>query len=268
MNYASRLDHRITSAGDVLDCKDILQEIIADRIYINSRLIEYFERVAKNPLYYPIEISGTNMSLMPTEVARPYGLSISYHDQEPLRTMTSHVAYVLLSPLNRSVEIDLYDAPDDWNPDIFKTDIHITKAGHTSLQPGQVIAVKPEDRMLHFQFQGPTALIKIHSQPISTFEWSFNLDSGRAWQSIFAIPADSNTAHACIVARALADPRLVTGLTGLLENKCHQLRWTAAQALGRIGRSHGIDAMQYLKDDAHPEIAAAARNILNNIIIG
>lgn len=264
-DHVSLLDRRISSAEDVLNAEDIFRGIVADRAYVNGLVRKYFEKAASDLIRYPSEISGTNMSLLPVEQPRPYGFSVSYHEPEPLRTMTSHVAYVLLSPLNRAVEIDLYDPPPGWNTEVFDTSVRITKVGHMTLQPGQIIAVKPESQMLHFQFQGPTVFIKIHSQPISAYEWSFELEGGHAWQSIFAISGDSNVAHACVAARSFADARLTSGLEELLNSNRYQLRWAAAQALGRIGREHGLDAMRRLQSDTHPEIAAAARQVLRAV---
>jgi HEAT repeat protein len=127
--------------------------------------------------------------------------------------------------------------------------------------------VIPGNIIYHFKFLKPTLILKLQSKEIFLpFEWSFDAKTKIAWQSISSHPKDSYAQHLCLAAKELRDERLTEPLENMLNHERHFIRWAAAQALGKIGREQGINALAYLSEDKHPHVANAASNALRQVL--
>ena len=261
------LESLVRAPEDVLQAGELIACMTRDKDLLYRLLCEYFSTVIADPARAPRESTRTYLSLLPAQdVSRPWShnmsFGISVHEAGTSESIASVTTYTVLTPLNGLVEIQKFTIPEHWNPEIFDRSIKLIEGPTSVLAPGDVLCAGPGNEAYQFRFAARMAFLKIQSEPVVPFEWSFDAKTGIAWQSVSSVQLDTNAAHTCLRARALRDPQLAGALQTLLSHERHFVRWSAAQALGATSRECGLAALRALELDPHPHIALAANRAL------
>jgi len=268
-NYINELDKLIKSSEDIALGKNLLSELSLDRAALISLVGEYFELMSKNTYHSSKGLSGNTLLLKGVsgrESNNIYLPLISYHQDEPLNSIVTQSIFSILTPINVPFVVESYLLPENWNSEIFDPTVKLQLDSTRILNPGEVLEIGPGRTAFHFRFHAPTIILKLQDQTVTQpYEWSFDVQTRIAWQSISSHPKDSYAQHLCLAAKKLRDERLVDPLVALLNHQRHFIRWSAAQALGAYGHKHGINALSCLVNDHHPHIAKAATMALKRL---
>lgn len=268
-DYFDELNSLIKKDSDVLQCRKILKEMANDVEWLRVNLVPFFERLTCNDLTVTSALSGNSQILglaNGKNIYENFISAISYHDGQTADSFVNHTIYTSLTPLNTDISVGRYLLPAGWDCNIFDKNITAKYDGEIELRRGEILEVRPDEVCYHFKFSRPTAILKVQSLiQRQRFEWSFDAHSGKPWQCISVSPTHSYLEHLCMASRALKDPRFCSALKELLLHDMHNIRWSAAQALGTISATEGVRALELLKHDSHPLISKTASSILESI---
>lgn len=269
-NYFDELDALIKKDSDIHLAKDLLSELCADKDALRLLIGEYFELMSKDHFHSSRGLSSNTLLLKGAFERKEnsvYFPAISFHSNEVIDSIVTHSNHSILTPINTDLLVDCYQLPDGWDSEYFDPKAKIEFDSTITLRAGEVLSVIPGKKIYRFRFRAPTLILKLQAQEILLpFEWSFDAQTKTAWQSISSHPKDSYAQHLCLAAKELRDERLTEPLMHMLNHERHFIRWAAAQALGKIGREPGINALAHLADDKHPHVATAARNALRQVL--
>jgi hypothetical protein len=269
MNYYARLQKTISAPADVLAAVEIAAELAADDGAIQEMVREYLCSFADSESRGPRQASGNFMSLIPDALAKKSGdlfsLGLSLHETGIAESIANLTAFTLVSPLNGPVSIDRFQIAGDWQIDTFDPSIHLVHVEQTTCNAKEVVSLAPGTNAYAFNFSSTIVCLKVQSQPVIPFEWSFDANTLKAWQLTSSMQVDTKAEHSCIRARAVRDSRAAPELAALTRHPRHFVRWAAAQALGQISPEMGVQALQALTGDMHPHVSRAASNALSRI---
>lgn len=266
-DYIAALDKIIQAPEDVIFAAPIITELRSDRCALQELLNRYFLSMQSDLDRYPREVSGNFVSFLPIDLREPYtrryGFGLSYHEDTPNTSIGTHQSYTVLTPLNREIDVDFFEQPIRWDPDQFAPGSRIKWTGSNRYAPGNVALITPDSLIHSIRFSGPTVLLKVQSEVVVPFEWSFDKETLEAWQTISTVQMDTTCLHLCLRAQLLNDLRLVSPLFEMLEHERHFVRWAAAQALCACDSAIGIGVLKRLLGDPHPNIAMASQRALD-----
>jgi len=101
-------------------------------------------------------------------------------------------------------------------------------------------------------------LLRFISAPSEALQWTYKKDPVRPWFVASVDPGATQISALCAYFSALRYEEAVLPMLGLLKHRNHQVRWEATQALWRINRDAGLQALQRCHDDTHPHVRRAA----------
>jgi len=268
-NYSEQFRVLISEASNIILAKEVLKELASDIPTLRELIGDSLNIISRNEIdRTKIFENNLFLSSLAHELSRDiYAPFLSFHSADfDTTSLVNHSIFCAFSPVNSVMHADRYLLPQDWNCDVFDPTVRAVFDGTIKINPGDVFEIRPDNICYHFKFYEPTAILKIQSiQKFRRFEWSFDANTGLAWQQIAVQPKDSYVEHLCMAARSLNDNRLIAPLEHLLTYPTHNIRWSAAQALGSMSKELGVDALRHLAADLHPQIAETAKSILQRI---
>ena len=258
--YIERLSQSVAVPADVLQCEDIILQLAADREAIREFVAMFVARLLRNADFFPAEFNERNFALSPItrEYYRPYDVLLSDQEGKSEAILTPYV-YGLCTPLDGDLEIETYRLPDHWRPEVYDPSVEAVFDGRETCVPGQVVQIRPGLIIKRIVTRQPTLVLKIVSKPAVPFEWSFDPETLKPWQSISSLPWETNAVHACIGASLLEDPRFVEPLEKLTSHGRHFVRWEALKALVSLETDRGLATLAAFANDQHPHVAETAR---------
>jgi hypothetical protein len=113
---------------------------------------------------------------------------------------------------------------------------------------------------------GPGVTLRVNSGPLAPFEWAFDRTTLRPAGLSPIDPIESNVSTIFSLLAAVGERQSVEYLLPFLESERHFMRWNAIQAIAALDKDSSIAGLQRLADDPHPEVRAAARRSLAQLI--
>jgi hypothetical protein len=257
--YLQRFDEKIRAPGDVPAALDLFTALATDRATLQGEVRRLLQGLVHDPLFLPAGVMDAQIILSP--LPRPeahYDLALGrYSATAP--SIVSHCVYGLVTPLFGTMRVEHYRLPAALDRAVFSDEFQLERCDDFEVRPGEALAIGPGRDAYRVRAARPVVALKLASRPVVPFEWSFDELTLRSWQSISAIPTETNLVHACRAAAALGEQALVEPLGGVVRHERHMLRWEALRSLCLIDRTAGLAAVEDLCDDAHPHVRRAAQ---------
>jgi len=256
--YLQRFDERIRAPGDVPEARDLFTALASDRATLHDELRRLLRGLVHDPLFLPATVMDAQILLSP--LPRPeahYDLALGrYGATSP--SIVTHCVYGLVTPLFGTMRVEHYLLPAALDRAVFSAGVELERCDDFDVRTGEVLAIAPGRDVYRVRVARPGVVLKLASRPVVPFEWSFDELTLRSWQSICAIPGETNLVHACRAAAALGEHELVEPLGEVVHHERHMLRWEALRSLCLLDRTAGLAAVEDLCDDSHPHVRRAA----------
>jgi hypothetical protein len=129
--------------------------------------------------------------------------------------------------------------------------------------PGDIFQLKAHEDILVFH-EGNKALISLvlTSKVETSFLWEYETASLTPKQIITGGPMTSRLEHTCRLLGELGHYESIPVLKKYLDYEDYNVRWEAAKNIMLIDFDSGIAALEYLKQDPHPQIQLSVHNAL------
>jgi hypothetical protein len=164
---------------------------------------------------------------------------------------------LMLSLTDGDVTYDLYKQNDPYPLDILdkskKMDLVHSDA---VFKNGEILSLKAHEDIIVFKESGEKSMILlvVTSKDESAFLWEYDTLTLTPKQIITGDTISSRLEHTLRLLGELGHLSSVTYLQKFLDYEDYNVRWEAARAIMLIDFNKGMEALEYLKNDPHPQI--------------
>lgn len=132
--------------------------------------------------------------------------------------------------------------------------------------PGEILKLKAHEDVIIFH-EGNNCMISLvlSSKNETSFLWEYETSSLTPKQIITGGPMTSRLEHTCRLLGELGHYDSIAYLEKYLNYDDYNVRWEAAKAIMLIDFDKGIKALEYLKQDQHPQIQLSVHNALQKV---
>jgi hypothetical protein len=198
----------------------------------------------------------TNQLLL--EVNKDFSLGVSVLHVSPPHLLNSvaHAAYLILGQV--PFEYRMYRVPDSCSREVFDDSQAPVFVESRVRHPGELLRITAGVDVIDWTIVKPVVLLRFISAPSEPLQWTYRKAPMQPWFIASVDPGATQLSALCdyLAAHGYADA--ATPMLGLLEHRNHQVRWEATQALWRIDRKAGLQALERCKTDTHPHVRSAA----------
>lgn len=198
----------------------------------------------------------TNQLLLEVNPHFSLGISILHATPPHLLNAVSNAAYIVIGPA--PFEYAMYKLPPHLQREVFDPAIRPTSAGKHVLRPGQTLRISSGVDLIDWHVTTPVILLRLISAPTESIQWTFRKNPIRPWFVASVDPGATQLSALCAYFSAAHDAVAATSIADLRLHRNHQVRWEAAQALWKIDRNLGLDALRERLNDTHPHVRNAA----------
>lgn len=255
---ADQVGYRHRDIDMFFNIREIFQSIIYEKIYIDA-LNSILRDVAKNSI--PVTARTTAGSFILLRSSEILNWSLIFHH------VTSQ--YLYLTPVHAfqaPVSVDhglvtIFKIDHKISFDTFEPGVTLDRTQSLIATSSSIIAKDGRSEILDWTpaNNGICVTLRVNSEPLERFEWSFDRSSGRAL-GIGPIDAlDSNLTTTFDLIAAVGSRSSLEAVEPFTVHPAHYVRWKAIQTLATICPDAGRAALLSAHDDIHPEVREAAR---------
>lgn len=198
----------------------------------------------------------TNQLLLEVNKDFSLGVSILHVSPPHLLNCVAHAAYLILGQVPFRYRI--YRVPDSCSREVFDETQEPLFVESRIRHPGELLRVTAGIDVIDWTIDHPVVLLRFISAPSEPLQWTYRKAPVRPWFVASVDPGATQISALCDYLSAIRYANATTPMLGLLEHRNHQVRWEATQALWRIDREAGLQALQRCTNDTHPHVRSAA----------
>lgn len=257
---------RIRSAGpgsrpDISDLFDIVCEEVAPR-----RLNQLLRHLRDNPETKALLANRKGLSL---GIRPEFAIDVSTigHRATHLYWYPRHAWYRVLSGC---ADVTVYRVPATAKPDIVDPQLALEYCWTREFARGGTFTRDGRSDVLDIAPTGrdPVVLLRLHALKTGGLEWMFDKATLRPVGATAADPNDSHLINLIYALSQIGGKESVGAIEEVASHSAHFVRWGAIQAIGRLSRQKGLQALAAGLDDSHPHISGKARAILDRLRTG
>jgi hypothetical protein len=254
-----------------------LQEIV-DSHEIPALLRNHLERYSSDPRYTPVVASNEYVHILTNDLCQLY-IGTLQPAQTSRRVMFTSPCNFLFAPISRGAELRVvrYRLPNDWRGDQYEPAAQLTLVDEFTVGAGQLVNISRNgacldgqgdgvagDLYLHdFIVDAPIVWLRLASQASAPYQWVFDKDTLRP--SFMSCSSVAHTRNETIIgllnsfqeSGSFKDDYLDV-LQELTRSPLHHIRWSATQALFSANMERGLQAVDNMAKDPHPQVMRAA----------
>jgi hypothetical protein len=252
------------TSGGIFPLKDEFQKL-SSGIFMQE-LIEYeLNKLYHDTLYSPNPSTFAFVNLFECDYC---ALSLYHNQHTDFFKKSLYSAYaadrLMMSLSGNDIVYTQYKQYDPLPLDILDKSRKLVLLKQDALfVPGEIFELKAhEDIMVFHEDNKAMISLVLSSKTESSFLWEYEIATLTPQQIITGSPMTSRLEHTCRLLGELGHYESIPFLKEYLDYKDYNVRWEAAKAIMLIDFDKGIAALEYLKNDQHPQIQLSVRNAL------
>jgi len=260
------LDNRIVNSDNAenafLDCRDIFEEIISLKLYL-EQLHLFVSAIALGDSLQG-KSRGNTVDLWTTP---RFGLVLK-SVQDKTRGLIYIPGHAMYAPISGgSVAFDLYHLPRNFDGDCFSPEIILDPPVHELVMPSVTIVNNARLNVadIFSPTNRPQVVLMLESAAFGGLRWSFDRLTRKALSLSAQNPSDTSVEIILELLAAVRSPESIPVIEALTSHPMHFVRWRAVQTIGAIDVDAGIRHATTATSDAHPHVRDAARKTLDRL---
>ncbi|WP_114936598.1 HEAT repeat domain-containing protein [Mucilaginibacter endophyticus] len=250
---------------DIACLKDGLQRLAGDG-FLND-LIDYeLTQLLEKTVYVPNPGSFTFINLFDCDYCAFnlfYSNELDFTDKPLCAGFAAD--RLMLSLTDGDIRYDMFRQPDPYPLDILDKSRKMELVTKDAVfANGEILSLKAHEDIIVFKESGDKSMILlvVTSKDESAFLWEYDTLTQTPKQIITGDTISSRLEHTLRLLGELGDPASLPHLWNFLDYEDYNVRWEAARAIMLIDFNKGVEALEYLKKDPHPQIQKSVAGAL------
>jgi len=235
-----------------------------------TQLINFeLSELAKNPVYVPVPASFSFFTIFDCDYCSLFILSRKGSDFNNSLHCSPHAGDRILVSLNtEGIIYNLYNQNNPYPIDIIDRNKKLTLIGENlNLDFGEAILLRKDQDVFEYSKRNHQVnVLALYSKDEGPFVWEYDLKSLHPLRIVAGnYQTSSRVEHTCTLLGEIGNVKSIEKLFQLLEHSDFNVRWEAAKSIMWIDSDKGIEALNFLKNDSHPEIFKAVEKAFKQI---
>jgi hypothetical protein len=255
--------------NSIIDLKEALTKLV-NSTFVTDLINFELQNLENKTLYVTTPASFNHFTIFDCPLYSLFIISKSSNNLDKITHCSPHASDRFIIPLNENGFIgDLYAQESPYPIDIIEKSKKLTIIKQDyNFKKNELIYLKKDVDILSYSSKNKKNILFLafYSKDEGQYVWEYNLQTllpekivARNFQST------SRLEQACALLGEVENPKSLPYLFNLLKHLEFNVRWQSAKSIMMIDFEKGLEALEELKNDKHPEIINAINKSLQQL---